>query len=130
MQTNPEYENVTDEVLLFLLQRARAVEQHGIDARQIILDPGFGFGKSFQHNLSLFQNLPQIVASGYAILVGVSRKAMIGEITGEPAAQRMPGSIAAAILAAQAGASIVRVHDVKETYDALKVATALSAIRR
>lgn len=127
MQAQPFYENVTQEVLQFLLQRADVCEKQGIARQQIVLDPGFGFGKDFQHNLTLFHELPDLLAAGYPVLVGVSRKAMLGKITGRPTSQRMPGSIAAAVMAAQAGAAFIRVHDVAETRDALNVVTALSA---
>lgn len=129
MQAEPFYENVTQEVLQFLLQRVDACQKQGIAQQQIVLDPGFGFGKDFQHNLSLFHDLPELVAAGYPVLVGVSRKAMLGKITGQTTALRMPGSIAAAVMAAQAGAAFVRVHDVAETRDALNVATALNSVR-
>lgn len=126
MQQNPVYDDVIAEVKGFLLERAKQCELAGILLQNIVLDPGFGFGKTLQQNLDLFHGLPELVASGYPVLVGVSRKAMIGQITGREMLGRVPGSITAAVLAAQAGAAIVRVHDVAETRDALKVATALS----
>ena len=125
MQQNPVYDDVSAEVKGFLLERAKQCELSGIPAHNIVLDPGFGFGKTLQQNLDLFHSLPELVASGYPVLVGISRKAMIGHLTGRKMPGRVPGSITAAVLAAQAGASIVRVHDVAETRDALKVATAL-----
>ena len=126
MQDNPVYENVGGEVRQFLLDRAKKCVETGVLKKNIVLDPGFGFGKTLQQNIELFQSLPGLVSSGYPVLVGVSRKAMIGQLTGREMPNRIPGSITAAVLAAQAGAAIVRVHDVAETLDALKVATALS----
>jgi dihydropteroate synthase len=127
MQDNPAYDDVGAEVRKFLLERAAACEQAGIPRSHIVLDPGFGFGKTFTHNLELFRDLPKFVAAGYPVLVGVSRKAMIGQITGRDAVDRVAGSIAAALQAARAGAAIIRVHDVAGTVDALKVAAALTA---
>jgi dihydropteroate synthase len=125
MQQDPVYDDVGLEVKDFLLERARLCEDNGIAPENIILDPGFGFGKTLQHNLELFHQLPALVASAYPVLVGVSRKAMIGQLTGRDMPGRVPGSVVAASLAAQMGVSIVRVHDVAETRDALNVATAL-----
>jgi dihydropteroate synthase len=125
MQQDPKYDDVGVEVKDFLLQRARLCEDSGIAPENIILDPGFGFGKTLQHNLDLFHQLPALVAGAYPVLVGISRKAMIGQLTGGEMPGRVPGSVAAAILAAQLGVSIVRVHDVAETRDVLNVATAL-----
>jgi dihydropteroate synthase len=99
--------------------------QHGIAKENIVLDPGFGFGKTLQQNITLFHALPGLIAGSYPLLVGVSRKAMIGLLTGREIPGRLAGSITAAALAAQMGVAIVRVHDVAETRDALKVATAL-----
>jgi len=125
MQENPEYTDVAVEVRQFLLERAKHCEENGILQKNIILDPGFGFGKTLQHNIELFQALPSLVETGYPILVGVSRKAMIGQLTGRDTPDRMAGSITAAALAALQGASILRVHDVAETQDALNIAKAL-----
>jgi dihydropteroate synthase len=125
MQLSPVYDNVAVEVKDFLLERASQCEKGGIAKQNIVLDPGFGFGKTLQHNLDLFNSLPGLVATGYPLLVGVSRKAMIGQLTGKGVSDRVPGSITAATLAALKGAAIVRVHDVAETRDALKVASAL-----
>jgi len=127
MQQNPVYEDVIAEVLDFLLTRAKQCELGGIPATNILLDPGFGFGKTFQQNLDLFHNLPRFVMSGYPVLVGVSRKAMIGKLTGKQVRERTAGSITAAALAVQLGAAFVRVHDVAETRDALKVLAALNS---
>ncbi|GMR15210.1 MAG: dihydropteroate synthase [Gammaproteobacteria bacterium] len=125
MQDSPDYNDVAQEVRQFLLQRAKHCEENSILPKNIVLDPGFGFGKSLQHNIKLFHALPSLVATGYPILLGVSRKTMIGQLTGRETAGRMPGSITAAALAVLQGAVIVRVHDVAATRDALKVATAL-----
>ena len=125
MQNNPVYDDVSAEVTAFLLERARLCESSGISKENIVLDPGFGFGKTLQQNISLFHALPDLIANGFPLLVGVSRKAMIGQMTGREIPGRVAGSITAAVLAARMGVAIVRVHDVAETRDALKVATAL-----
>jgi dihydropteroate synthase len=127
MQADPRYEDAVGEVGAYLLGRARALEAAGVSRDRIALDPGFGFGKNLAHNLALLAGLPQLAAMGYPILAGVSRKRMIGEITGRSVERRLAGSVAAALLAVQNGASMVRVHDVKETVDALKVLQALTA---
>ena len=122
MQEQPVYENVVLEVRNFLLKQALACESEGVRKDKIILDPGFGFGKTLSHNEALFQNLELLVSLGYPILVGVSRKKMIADILdGASVADRVNGSVASAVLAALKGAKIVRVHDVKETVEALKV---------
>lgn len=126
MQSDPRYDDVVAEVSEFLVQRARACEEAGIPGDRIVLDPGFGFGKSLQHNLDLFRALPSLRQLGYPLLVGISRKSMLGALTGRPVDQRLAASVAAALLAARLGADVVRVHDVAETVDALKVAEALS----
>lgn len=125
MQENPVYDDVGTEVRDFLLERARLCNEAGVLPRNIVLDPGFGFGKTLQQNIDLFHALPVIASSGYPLLVGVSRKAMIGQLTGRDLSDRMPGSVIGAALAVLKGAAIVRVHDVAETRDALKSATAL-----
>ena len=121
MQRKPHYGDVVREVTEFLLERARALEKAGVDRGRIVLDPGFGFGKTVEHNKALFRALPQLASHGYPVLAGVSRKKMIGDFTGRPAEERTAGSVAAALLAVQNGASLVRVHDVKETVDAINV---------
>lgn len=121
MQQDPHYDDVVAEVRQFLADRAGALEAAGIARERIVLDPGFGFGKTLEHNRALFRGLPAIAALGYRVLVGVSRKGMIGAITGREAGDRVAGSVAAALLAVQNGAGLVRVHDVRETVDALKV---------
>ena len=125
MQKNPVYDEVGGDIRRFLLERAKQCEHGGVLAENIVLDPGFGFGKTLEQNIDLFQSLPELAASAYPVLVGVSRKAMIGQLTGKEMQERVSGSVTAAVLAAQAGAAIIRVHDVAETRDALNVATAL-----
>jgi dihydropteroate synthase len=125
MQDNPVYDDVAAEVREFLLKRAQLCESNGIPKQNIVLDPGFGFGKTLHQNISLFKALPELIASGYPVLVGVSRKSMIGQLTGKGVTERVAGSVTAAALAARMGAAIVRVHDVAETRDALMVAAAL-----
>lgn len=126
MQVAPHYTDVVAEVGDFLRQRVREMTAAGIEQERLCIDPGFGFGKTLDHNLRLLQNLRSIRdAAGVPLLAGVSRKAMIGELTGRPASARMAGSVAAALAATGRGARIVRVHDVAETVDALKVWQAL-----
>ena len=127
MQAHPAYRDVVAEVCGFLEARAQECRAAGIAAGDIVLDPGFGFGKTLEHNLALFRALPHLCALGYPVLAGLSRKSMLGAITGREVGDRLPASLAAAVLAARAGASILRVHDVAETVDALKV---LSAVGR
>ena len=122
MQNEPTYTDVVAEVLAFLAERKNSCMAAGIDSKKIILDPGFGFGKTLAHNLNLFSAIDQFVATGYPVLVGVSRKAMIGQMLGlEHTEQRLMGSVALALLAAQRGAAILRVHDVLETKHAIDV---------
>ena len=121
MQVAPHYDDVVAEVCAFLLERAAVLEAAGVAKDRIVLDPGFGFGKTLEHNRTLFRALARLAALGYPLLVGVSRKKMIGDLTGRGIDARMGGSVAAALLAAQNGASVLRVHDVRETVDALKV---------
>lgn len=130
MQERPEYRDVVEEVEEFLSARAQAVLVGGVAPERIVLDPGFGFGKTLEHNRALFRALPRFAALGYPLLVGVSRKAMIGSLLGDrPVDERMIGSVTAALLAVQAGAHIVRVHDVRETADALAIHAALGQPR-
>lgn len=127
MQDNPQYQNVVVEVKAFLLERATAAEAAGISRKNILLDPGFGFGKNLAHNLSLLGNLKELAATGYPLLVGLSRKRMIGILLNDaPVEQRLHGSVTAALLAVQQGAAIVRVHDVQATKDALAVLQAVT----
>jgi dihydropteroate synthase len=126
MQQVPRYSDVVGEVIQFLLARASVCEVAGIPSGNIVIDPGFGFGKSHQHNIDLFRAIPRFCETGYPVLIGVSRKTLLGTLTSRPVSERVAASIAAAVLAAQAGAAMVRVHDVAETVDALKVAKALA----
>ena len=122
MQLEPTYTDVVAEVLAFLADRKASCIDAGIDSKNIILDPGFGFGKTLAHNLTLFNAIDQFVATGHPVLVGVSRKSMIGQMLGlEHTDQRLMGSVALALLAAQRGAAILRVHDVLETKQTLNV---------
>ena len=122
MQNEPTYTDVVTEVLAFLAERKNSCMTAGIDSKKIILDPGFGFGKTLAHNLTLFSAIDQFVGTGHPVLVGVSRKAMIGQMLGlEHTEQRLMGSVALALLAAQRGAAILRVHDVLETKHAIDV---------
>jgi dihydropteroate synthase len=126
MQKSPEYKNVTEEVLEFLLQRAAKAESFGIAKEKIFIDPGIGFGKTHEHNLQLLRDMDKFAASGYKVLIGTSRKRFIGTLTGrEVAADRVLGTAATVALAVQAGASVVRVHDVAEMVDVVKVANAI-----
>ena len=121
MQLAPSYDDVVAEVLDFLLARAQACVAAGIAPSRIVLDPGFGFGKTLAHNLALLRALPDLAATGYPVMVGLSRKASLGQITGRGVDERLPASLAAALAAVARGAALVRVHDVRETVDALKV---------
>lgn len=127
MQSAPQYTDVVTEVHDFLKQRAQACWTAGIATERIVLDPGFGFGKTLQHNLSLLARLPQLAAGAYPLLVGLSRKSMLGTLLGRPVEQRLAGSLALAAIAALHGARIIRTHDVAETCDAVAVAWATRA---
>ena len=119
MQARPAYEDVVTEVVDFFRERLEEADQQGIDRRRITLDPGFGFGKSVAHNLTLLGRLEDTRVGGLPLFVGMSRKSMIGAVTGRPVGERVFGSVAGALLAAQRGAAIIRVHDVAATRDAL-----------
>ena len=125
MQGSPQYRDVVGEVQAFLVERAAAAIAAGIERARIVLDPGFGFGKTPQHNLELIRALPRLREAGFPLLAGLSRKALFGKIVGREAAERVHASAAGALLAAQRGASIVRVHDVAATRDCLLVLRAL-----
>jgi dihydropteroate synthase len=125
MQKDPYYGDVMEDVKGFLEDRAGAAQAAGVVRERIVVDPGFGFGKNLEHNLTLLRRLPEIAALGHPVLVGLSRKSMIGTLLGgKPVEERMQGSVAAAVIAVQNGASIVRVHDVAPTIEALKIASA------
>jgi len=126
MQQQPHYDDVVAEVSDYLQQRVKACLAAGIPAQNLLLDPGFGFGKKLVHNIELLKKLNVISNLGYPLLAGISRKSMIGQILGErDADQRLYGSLAAAVIAAMKGASILRVHDVRATVDAMRVTTAV-----
>ncbi len=128
MQEQPHYSDVVAEVSDFLTGQAEALLSRGVARERIVLDPGFGFGKTQEHNLALFRSLPGLAGLGYPLLVGVSRKSMIGNaLGGRPVTERLVGSVTAALLAARAGARILRVHDVRETMDALTIQRVLGA---
>ena len=129
MQDAPQYADVVAEVRDFLRRRVAACEAAGIGRARIAVDPGFGFGKTLEHNLALLAGLPVIAADGLPLVVGLSRKRMIGALTGRSDGERLAGSLAAAVVAAQNGARIVRAHDVRETVDALRVVAAAGAMR-
>jgi dihydropteroate synthase len=126
MQKAPAYADVVRDVHDFLLRRAEACIAAGMARERIVLDPGFGFGKTLAHNIELLRALPDLAAAGFPVMVGLSRKSSLGLITGRDATQRLAASLAAALAAVARGASIVRVHDVRETADALKVWRAIS----
>lgn len=130
MQDNPRYRNVRRDVSSFLAERMRVVEAAGVKPEDIILDPGFGFGKRVEHNLALLASLEQLHILGHPLLVGMSRKSMLGHITGREVNERLPASVAAATIAAMKGASVIRVHDVRETVDAVSVVAAMKEAGR
>jgi dihydropteroate synthase len=127
MQINPSYSDVVGEVDAFLRERIAALASAGVAHDRIAIDPGFGFGKNLDHNLALLRALQRLRGAGAALLVGLSRKSMLGAITGRPTTDRLPASIAAALLAVERGAQIVRVHDVAATRDVFAV---LGAVQR
>ena len=126
MQFNPEYHDVLTQVMQFLKERAELLTAKGVDKNRIAIDPGFGFGKSLEHNLTMLKHFDQFSQLGYAVLAGISRKSMLGKLTGKDTHERLASSVAAAIMAADRGARIVRVHDVSETVDALKLWEAIA----
>lgn len=125
MQLEPSYEDVVGEVKQFLIDRLNVVMTHGISKNRILLDPGFGFGKTRVHNIALILHLDSLLDIGQPLLVGLSRKSVLGAIAGGDEGQRLYASIAASVIAAMKGAKIIRVHDVKATVDALKVVVAI-----
>ena len=127
MQFNPEYHDVIAQVMQFLKERAELLKTKGVEGNRIAIDPGFGFGKSLEHNLAMLSNFKQFSQLGYAVLAGISRKSMLGKLTGKDTHERLAPSVAAAIMAADRGARIVRVHDVPETVDALKLWEAIDS---
>jgi len=127
MQQNPTYKNVVEDVMSFLSSRVQACVDAGIDRNKILIDPGFGFGKTLAHNLSLLKHLPEFVSMGLPVLVGISRKSMLGVILDAEVDQRVAGGLATTVLGFEAGAKVFRVHDVKHTVDALKVCQAVQS---
>lgn len=121
MQCNPEYDDVLAEVLGFLAERVSVLESAGVARERIVLDPGFGFGKRVDHNYALLRDLARFCAGGLPVLAGMSRKSMLGAVSGRAVGDRLAASVAAALIAVQRGAAIVRVHDVAATRDALAV---------
>ena len=121
MQAAPQYDDVVNDVRQFLAGRAQALEQAGIARERLVLDPGFGFGKTAAQNYAMLRNLPRMRVAGYPWLLGLSRKSMIGHVVGREPAGRVAGSLAAALFGLEHGVSILRVHDVAETVDAVKV---------
>ena len=125
MQFDPDYQDVIAEVSQFLDERAKLLIQNGIGRDRIAIDPGFGFGKSLEHNINMLSHFESFTTLGFPLLAGISRKSMLGKITGKETHERIAPSIAAAIMAADRGAQIIRVHDVAETVDALMLWEAL-----
>ena len=124
MQTNPTYGDVVSDVCSYLQVQVEGLVEAGVDADRIWLDPGIGFGKTVAHNLELLNRLDEVVALGHPVLLGTSRKSFIGKITGAEVGDRLPGSLASIVLGLERGARIFRVHDVKETVQALEIASA------
>ena len=128
MQQQPHYADVVAEVRSFLAGRVEVAIEAGVDASRLLLDPGFGFGKTLEHNVSLFRAIPELAREGLPLLAGVSRKSMLGLITGRPVEGRLAASVASALIAAQKGAGVIRVHDVAETRDVLAIMQALAPL--
>jgi dihydropteroate synthase len=125
MQLAPTYTDVVSEVGAFLAARAGVCREAGFGADQLLIDPGFGFGKTLEHNLTLLRRLEELTVIGPAVLVGLSRKSMVGKLTGRPEAERQSGSVVLAVIAALAGARVVRAHDVAATVEALRLVAAV-----
>ena len=129
MQQSPEYDDVVNDVVQFLLARTKVCEEAGIAKDKILFDPGYGFGKSLEHNYTLVKHLPSLMKLGYPVLVGMSRKSMIGNLLNRKVDERLAGSISLATIVAQMGAQIIRVHDVKETADAVNIVKMLNSVK-
>ncbi len=127
MQFNPDYHDVITQVKEFLQAQADLLQSKGIDHDRIAIDPGFGFGKNLEHNLQMLAHFQKFSDLGYPVLAGISRKSMLGKITGKDTNERLASSIAAAIMSADRGAKIIRVHDVAQTVDALKLWEAVNS---
>jgi dihydropteroate synthase len=130
MQDNPRYDDVTAEVVAFLREQVAACEQAGIPRERLLVDPGFGFAKTVQHNLQLMQEMAELQALALPILIGVSRKSLFGKVLDRDVSERLPGSLAAAVMCVERGAMIVRAHDVKETVDVVRFAHAVRESQR
>jgi dihydropteroate synthase len=130
MQLNPVYRDVVQEVTAFFFERLKRLNDCGVRPEQVIFDPGIGFGKTLEHNLELLGALPKLAGLGRPLLIGVSRKSFIARLLGSGAAGRMPAGLACACLAVQAGAQIIRAHDVAETVQAIRMAEAILATRK
>jgi dihydropteroate synthase len=128
MQNDPQYQDVVREVADFLRGRLAAAEDYGIGRERVMLDPGFGFGKRSVHNIALLRELETLVALRQPVLVGLSRKSVLGQLTGNDVDARLHASLSAAVISAMKGARIVRVHDVKATVDALRIVTAVEGL--
>ena len=126
MQNNPTYSNIVAEVREYLEKKVENLEQMGVCRNRLVVDPGFGFGKTFEHNTRLFKNLESFGSIGIPLLVGLSRKSFLGDIVGRDVNERLQASVTAAVLAVKKGANIVRVHDVTQTFDGLMTLRALS----
>jgi len=130
MQSNPQYQDVVEEVKNFLMQRVAVCTAAGIGRQRLLLDPGFGFGKSVEHNLRLLARLDELAALNLPLVVGLSRKSMIGKLLGLDIGERLPASIALAVLAVERGARLVRAHDVAATWQALQMQAALQRVKQ
>ncbi len=130
MQLAPSYRDVVSEVKAFLAERVQGALAGGLSEDRLVLDPGFGFGKTVEHNLQLLRQLRDLAVHGLPVLAGLSRKSMLGKLTGRPEGERVHGSIALAVIAAQNGASIIRAHDVAATTDALRILAAVAGTGR
>jgi dihydropteroate synthase len=128
MQTAPQYGDVVADIIEYLARRIAACEAAGLPRERLLVDPGFGFGKTLAHNLTLLRRLDEFAQLGTPLLVGISRKSMLGAVTGRPVAERLPASLAAAVLAVERGARIVRVHDVGPTVDAIRLWCAVQGL--
>ncbi len=128
MQQAPRYDHVVTEVATYLQARIDVCRENGIDERQLVLDPGIGFGKTPEHNIQLLAGIPELLHLGRPLLIGVSRKSVIGHITGRPVSERLAGSLAANVCAIERGAQLLRVHDVKETCDAAHVVATIHSV--
>jgi len=125
MQVDPQYQDVVAEVTSFLATRLKAAEAMGISRERVLLDPGFGFGKRTEHNITLLNQLSSLQSLGLPLLIGLSRKSVLGQVVGSEVDERIHASIAASVVSVMKGANIVRVHDVKPTVDALKIVSAV-----